>query len=202
MTAAQHSTLLDQFDREFAPFFADDPRKRWPCFRRIAARLLGFDRPVTILEAGTARTEGNWSGDGQSTLLWDFILGLVGGHCESVDTNPTAVNVACEQMRHGTMVRWGDDYSFLHATNPEVLGRCDLLYLDSYDSDPGHEAMAALHHVGVLAGVYEELPSGCMIAVDDCGAPFWGKDTLIRAFFDGLHVAPIVNGYITVWSKP
>ena len=43
-------------------------------FETVAA--LGLTQ---IIETGTARTRGNWQGDGQSTLIWDWLVGEVDG---------------------------------------------------------------------------------------------------------------------------
>lgn len=83
------------------------------------------------------------------------------------------------------------------------MKNCALLYLDSMDlyGAPHEMAQSALHHAGELAACYSRLPSGCLIAVDDCKEPI-GKHTIVKAFFDAAGIKPEFSGYITIWRKP
>jgi hypothetical protein len=53
-----------------------------------------------IVETGTARIEGNWSGDGQSTLVWDWAASHLPYRVKSVDINPEFVETAKKQVHH------------------------------------------------------------------------------------------------------
>ena len=76
----------------------------------------------------------------------------------------------------------------------------DLLYLDSYDLTDDYRA--ALHQIGELAAIYERLPSGCLIAVDDCVTGDRGKHVYVAAFFDSIGVLSLISSHVTVWQKP
>lgn len=171
---------------------------RWWSFLYIAKALYSLKRPVAILETGCARLEGNWAGDGQSTLLWDFIVGDTGGRATSIDINAKSCSVAASLAKR-VEIKNSDSISWL-ASNGASCAELDLLYLDSFDYDGS--PFAALHHCGELAAVYRYLKSGCMIAVDDCHADNAGKHVYVAGFFADLGVAPKCVGYVTVWCKP
>jgi len=76
----------------------------------------------------------------------------------------------------------------------------DLLYLDSYDLVEGIESPT--HHLAELTAVYPRLPSGCLIAVDDCVSATHGKHRFVLAWLASLGVQPILESYVTIWRKP
>jgi len=75
-------TLAD-FDAQFSRHLGNT--RRWHAFRLIVADLIARGRPVNIVETGCARQPDNWAGDGQSTLVWDWLLDKVGGTGLSMD---------------------------------------------------------------------------------------------------------------------
>ena len=76
----------------------------------------------------------------------------------------------------------------------------DFLYLDSYDLTETIDS--PLHHLAELASVYAALPSGCLIAIDDCVDEQHGKHRFVRDFLSRLGVEPVLPSYVTVWRKP
>lgn len=166
-------------------------------FEKAAA--LGLNQ---IIETGTARARGNWSGDGQSTLIWDWLAGEVAGaKVLSIDLNPKAVEVAKEQTKNVKFLV-GDSIEKLMAQTSKVLSKVGLLYLDSMDFDWSQGDISARHHLGELSSVWDSLPSGCLIAVDDCHSPYQGKHTAIAAFMAEKQIAPAFTGYQIGWIKP
>jgi hypothetical protein len=174
---------------------------RFEPFQFIVTELSELNRPLLIVETGTARERGNWQGDGQSTLIWDWLIGEVGGQAQSVDFNQDAVEIARSQAPRVTCV-WGDSQAFLRGFFEAEL--IDLLYLDAYDWGDSRQAnsLSELHHVGELAAIYERLRSGCLIAVDDCHGIDQGKHVLVQEFFNRIGIEPLRRGYVTVWKKP
>ncbi len=189
---------LTEFIAEFHPKLGST--NRWAAFSTIANVLLGHNRAVVIIETGTARTAENWAGDGQSTLVWDYLSAVTGGFGYSVDSDIGACAVARRQVR-ATRVVCDDSIHFLGSI--QLFARsADLLYLDSFDWSHHRQAESCLHHAGELATVWNELPSGCLIAVDDCLSPTEGKHLLVREFFRLQGIAPLVESYVHVWRKP
>lgn len=193
LSAAQ---MLNLFDIAFGAQLANTAR--WQAFRFIAAALLEKRRPVGIVETGCLRQVGNWAGDGQSTAVWDWLIGRVGGYGHSYDISPDSVAAARSQVRYVT-VHQQDSVAAL-ATFPQA-DTIDLLYLDSYDWSAESDA-SARHHRAELEAIYGRLRPGCLIAVDDCFSETAGKHALVLPWLAERGVQPIVTGYVTVWQKP
>lgn len=172
---------------------------RWDALRFIAAELLATEKPIHIGETGSIRVDGNWGGDGQSTKLWAWLARETRGSVFSVDSDP-ATSALTKQLCPSVDAICSDSLSFL-AQNRNRLFNLNLLYLDSADYSFPY-VHSELHHVGEHALAYPSLPSGCLIAVDDCHGPMTGKHALIKAFFKRAGIAPIHESYITVWRKP
>ncbi|MFM8279759.1 MAG: hypothetical protein ACKN9R_05385 [Candidatus Limnocylindrus sp.] len=182
---------MSNFEEVFYPNLGST--RRWAAFQEIA-RLLSAKRKPLIVETGCLRRIGNWNGDGQSTVIWDWF----GGEVFSVDIDPIAVETA-QRACPLVNVTCGDSVDYL--VNFKRAGEIDLLYLDSYDYIPGLDA-AAEHHLNELRAIYKRLPHGCIIAVDDCFSPTEGKGSLVRVFLENYGVQPIHESYMTIWVKP
>lgn len=155
-----------------------------------------------IIETGTARARGNWQGDGQSTLVWDWLAGEIeDAKVISIDLNPNAVEVAKEQTKNIKFIV-GDSITKLAAQTSKTLSKVGLLYLDSMDFEWGRGEASAQHHLGELLAVWDGLPSDCLIAVDDCHSPYQGKHTAVAAFMAAKEIAPAFSGYQMGWIKP
>lgn len=166
-------------------------------FETVAA--LGLNQ---IIETGTARARGNWQGDGQSTLVWDWLVDQIdGAKAISIDLNPKAIDVAKEQTKNVKFLV-GDSIEKLKAQTNKVLSKVGLLYLDSMDFEWGNGQVSAQHHLGELVAVWDSLPSNCLIVVDDCHSPYQGKHTAIAAFMVEKQIAPAFAGYQMGWIKP
>lgn len=170
---------------------------RWHAFRTIAADLIARGRPVNIVETGCAREPGNWGGDGQSTLVWDWLLDKVGGTGLSMDINPANCHAAAAQVQHIKVACVDSVVGLRTMVQPETV---DFLYLDSYDLTETIDSPT--HHLAELTAVYARLQSGCIIAVDDCVNEQYGKHRFVRDFLVRLGVQPILRGYVTIWVKP
>ena len=149
-----------------------------------------------IVETGCVRRPGAWIDEGQSTIIWDWIIAKTGGSATSFDISEESVS-ACRKMVKNVKVVQSDSVTGLRSLErPEDI---DLLFLDSYDVTGDYRA--PIHHLTELGCVYERLKSGCMIAVDDCNYG-WGKDRYVRSFFNDIGVEPVVKSYVSVWVKP
>lgn len=200
--------LFDQFVETFKPFLTKtyngapyvpgDKFSRWEAFEFIAQELLSRNKPLSILETGTLRTTNNWHGYGQSALLWDWLVQQTGGKGWSIDIDARMCMFARNHCKHLKVV-CSDSVKFLR----EFSEPLDLLYLDSYDWSEEKQISSSLHHIAELASMWDDLPAGCLIAVDDCHNEKQGKHIMVRNFFrDMLGIEPIFNSYLTVWKKP
>jgi predicted O-methyltransferase YrrM len=193
--------LYDEYKKEFEGHLAHT--QRWGAFCTIAALLLEKKKPLLIVETGTARIPGNWGGDGQSTLQWAWMIRKVGGYLISIDKDIKACKIAESSLgptypKDPIEVVCADSIRYLASIGREH--NIDLLYLDSFDYAPPYFD-SELHHVGELAAIWSRLPSGCLIAVDDCLGDR-GKHVLVDAFFKRAEISPLVRSYITIWKKP
>lgn len=188
------NTLLAEFDAKFAPLYKTSPRL--PCYRLIADILFRKGRPVNILETGCVWTL-DWVGQGCSTRMWEWLTSKAGGSIRSIDISEehvTKARAACPSAE----VILGNSLEVLLKLD---ISNIDLLFLDSYDHNPPY-GLSELHAIGELATCYERLPSGCLIAVDDCNPTGFGKHNFIKMFFKRMEIAPLTEGYIHVWQKP
>jgi len=172
---------------------------RWYPFLFIAEELLKKNKPLNIMETGCTRrdTKENWTLDGNATLIWDYLINKTGGEGNSVDIDPKAVEQA-RVLVTKMKIHEGDSVTFLR-NNLETVKKLDLIYLDSYDWNGPPSAM---HHLAEFASVFEYLPSGCLIAIDDCHEPYFGKHFLVRIVLELFQIKPIYESYVMVWRKP
>lgn len=188
-------TTLADFDRAFSGSLGKS--RRWDAFTLIAEDLIARGRPLYIVETGCARQQGNWEGDGLSTVLWDWIITRAGGRSITYEINHLNIIEGRKMVSKAEIVQC-DSVVGLRTTQDQE--KIDLLYLDSYDLTDGIES--PLHHLAELASIYAALPSGCLIAIDDCIDEQHGKHRFVRDFLSGLGVEPVLRSYITVWRKP
>ena len=162
------------------------------------AAEMGLDQ---IIETGTARTKGNWSGDGQSTLIWDWVAHQIPDtQVISIDIDPDAIKVA-ELQTKKVHFHSGDSVEFLSALSDETISKTGLLYLDSLDWEFQQGYISACHHLMELLSVWDRLPSGCMIAVDDVNGTHHGKHVAILEFMNERNINPVFYGYQIAWIK-
>ncbi len=184
------------FAEKFAPHLGGT--RRWQAFVFIADALAELRRPIGIVETGCLRQIGNWAGDGQSTVVWDWLIKQHGGYGHSYDIS--AESVAAARSSVSTMqVHQQDSVEALAGF--ASASTIDLLYLDSYDWTAGSDA-SAQHHHKELEAIYDRLRPGCLIAVDDCMGKSKGKHALVLPWLAERGVEPIVTGYVYVWRKP
>jgi hypothetical protein len=187
-------TLAD-FDKAFSG--ALGRTQRWQAFTLIAEDLISRDRPLYIIETGCARQVGNWNGDGLSTVLWDWLITRTGGRSVTYEINHKNILEGRKMVSKAEIVQCDSVVGLRNTENPDTI---DLLYLDSYDLTETIDS--PLHHLAELASIYAQLPSGCLIAIDDCVDEQHGKHRFVRDFLSRLGVEPVLRSYITVWRKP
>lgn len=195
---------FDEFCREFKPLLTTQSYKknqynRWAAFEFLAKELLEKNRPLKIIETGTLRAENDWLGYGHSTLLWDWIIKKVGGLVYSVDIDYEAIKFARARCNKIDFIHC-DSVGYLRGADANNL---DLLYLDSYNWSLEEHISSCLHHITELGAIWDRLPRGCLIAVDDCHTEFLGKHVLVNSFFSQLiNQKPIIDCHVQIWRKP
>lgn len=182
-----------------------------PFAHRLERRRSGFaaimkhldaSPPGFIVETGVSRKPDNWAGDGMSTALWSWVLGLrLDMQAFSIDLDESACAWAREQFPTVNVV-CGDSVQTLAALARDVLSMTRVLYLDSFDWSMEQNLDSAFHHFKELATVWAILPSGCLIVVDDRHSDLWGKHAAVAAFMANLGIAPVFVGYQIGWIKP
>jgi len=171
---------------------------RWSFFREMNNHLGMLCRPIYVVETGTSRSQNNFSGDGQSTLVWDWMAGEYGGHVVSIDIDRPAIDVARQSC--STRVQFIHEDSVVALREIPNADKIDVLYLDSMDAYlPG----SAEHHYQELIAIYDELRPGAIIAIDDYQAENKGKHVVVAALFARKNVKPTIwTSAIISWVKP
>jgi hypothetical protein len=157
------------FDNEAAPKLA----LREKTFRRIFEFLDLIDGPITMVETGCARLEGNWAGDGQSTVIFDKYISTRDQEsvCYTVDISSTSVSECKKLVSPRIQITQDDSVHYLAGLTRE-LGRSgkviDFLYLDSFDVDFTYWYPSAIHHLKELAAAMRCIGAEALVVVDDC----------------------------------
>jgi cephalosporin hydroxylase len=171
---------------------------RADAFHLITERLEAMARPVTIIETGCVRQEGNWAGDGQSTIVWDKFVQHVGGAVHSVDLDPHAAALAHSLTSEQTTVESNDSVAWL--LRMAMVGlKTDLLYLDSYDIDWADPEPSMRHHLAEVKVARPMLSPGSIVAVDD-NQPEVGKGFLVGEYAEREGWQELYGGYVRVWA--
>jgi hypothetical protein len=174
-----------------------DLDRRGPAFDNITAHLETLGRDVIIVETGCLREEGNWGGDGQSTLVWDAFVNYQGGQVFSVDLDVKAAALANSLTSDKTRVEANDSLAYL--LHLATLGlSVDLLYLDSYDIDWSQPEPSMQHHVKELDAAWPMLKPGTVVAVDD-NLPKVGKGYLVAQVAKREGWTVLAEGYVLAW---
>jgi len=193
--------FLELFEQVLAPRLD----RRADTFRTTYRHLLAH-RPqnITVLETGCLRSAGNWAGDGQSTLQFEYLVRRCGGHVVSVDYSPLSVAVA-HYLCPAVHFVLSDSVSYLRFLSDQApCLRVDLLYLDSMDIDLDHPLRSAEHHLRELSAAWPLLRPGSLVLIDDHDCPTdagrVSKSTLANEWLERHGAAKIAEGYQIVWE--
>lgn len=179
--------------------------KRQKGFERIFEYLISLDTTPIIVETGTYREENNYAGDGCSTLLFDSFVNCFSGYAYSIDIDPEA----CKLAQSSVKTRYGLTRTFiLEGDSVERLsnleGKCNLLYLDSYNiTDWFNDWAPSAHHLKELFAAKNIIQEGTLIVVDDNiltpQGKRLGKGRLIYELMDALCIEPFFDDYQVAW---
>lgn len=189
-------------------------------FRFAFEHLEKLGRPACIVETGCARKQGNFTGDGQSTVLFDKFSECVPGTIvHSVDINPECTGLCKSIVSSRVQVHTADSGTFLRHQCAALIKpyfHIDLLYLDSFDVDMEKPHESALHHMKELLAVESMVNANTLILVDDSptSATFYidagqlklvsplrigGKGKYIANYMEDIGAKPIYHGYQAAW---
>ena len=212
----------NEFWRFFNEVAAPQLAHREDTFRKIFQYLDTCPAPITIVETGCVRLAGNWSGDGQSTILFDKYVTARGSNSKvhSVDINAAHVDACRELVGPNVIVTVADSVAYLNVLTRQLKDhavKINLLYLDSFDLDEVYWFASASHHLKELLSAWRSVDKETLVVVDDCplnvklvrpnanqytvyGEPsVGGKGRLIAEFAHQVGVAPLFTGYQAGW---
>lgn len=196
--------IVSEYIAEFAPKLQNDSPSstsfvRWPGFEFLARSLIALGRPPLIVETGTLRKTDDWLGYGQATMQFDWLAHKIKAKVISVDIDKKTCEFS-QRVCKNVNVCNADSILFLR--NFQDAEKIDLLYLDSFDWSTDLHVSSSLHHMGELAAIWDRLPKGCLVAVDDCHGETRGKHVMVRDFFKNmLGKEPLIKCHIQVWEK-
>lgn len=197
--------------------FYDDVRSklghRQVGFDYIFNYLKGVHNPL-IVETGCARQLDNYSGDGQSSLLFDKYTKEYGGEFHTVDISTESTDYCKSRMTSdNSHVYTNDSILQLQILNQKFLSegrKINFLYLDSFDAPrdkPEVCYQSALHHLYELLTIAPSLSPGCLIGVDDNwietnkqGQYMAGKGQFIFDYMRKINNEPLLNAYQVFWK--
>ncbi len=188
--------FLQNFENKYKNLLGNRYETFFKCFEYL--EKLNKEK-YFILETGMARQENNYSGDGQSTILFDEYINYKDGVLYSVDIDQHAVDYSFNKVSKKTKLFCEDSVKFLYnLNNVDNLPKIDLLYLDSYDLNWNNPHPSAMHHVKELLSIIPKLSSNCLLVVDDNQKDL-GKGKYISEFMKDIGINYYFNEYQTGW---
>lgn len=181
-------------------------------FDCIFQYLGNYDNPI-IVETGCAREMDNYTGDGQSSLLFDKYINKYGGEFYTVDISQESTDYCRSRMTcEKSVVITNDSITELKKFNrwfQERDKKIDFLYLDSFDAPqdkPEVVFQSAIHHLFELLTIAPSLKNGALIGVDDNWIEqvddkhyLMGKGQVIFDYMRKTGREPIHQGYQIFW---
>ena len=196
-------------------------------FTKVFEYLDKLNKPINIVETGCLRIKDNYTGDGQSTLLFDkyTISRGAGSKVYTVDIDPNATKICKSVVSENVEVNTGDSVEFLIGLMKRLNyeeKKVSLFYLDSFDVNWQFPHQSASHHLKELAAIIEYISEDALIVVDDAPifmpmkienkkyqvitqhpapGPFvGGKGYLINEYAKACGAKIIFSNYQTAWS--
>lgn len=198
------------FAYRFASAFAPRLDARRDGFAALFEALARRPGETLILETGTLRIAGNWSGDGQSSYMFDHYVQteIRAGRPASfvsIDLDLESLAVARGVCSHATNLICNDSVYALHTLARLLRGRAvSLLYLDSFNLDVADPLPSARHHMMELAAAASLLGPGSLVAIDDyaVGGQLGGKGMLVDLHMQSIDATIVYSGYQKIWRMP
>ena len=141
-------------------------------FTKIFNYLDKLPNPIIIIETGCLRIKDNFSGDGQSTLLFDKYTQSRGNGSKvfTVDIDPVATSICKNLVSDNVDIVTGDSVKYLNDLTKKYCEEkinVSMFFLDSFDVewiDPGE---SSAHHLKEIECVKSLLNEKTIVVVDD-----------------------------------
>ena len=173
-------------------------------FSKIFSYLDNLPDPIIIVETGCLRIKNNFSGDGQSTLLFDKYSQFrgKGSKVYTVDINPEATKICSEIVSKDVSITTGDSVKYLNTLSNDFFDKeieVSFFYLDSFDLEWRSPYQSCAHHLKELVSIKKILKKDTLVVVDD--SPISGylqqskiKEKSLEALPLGLVPGPTISG--------
>ena len=171
-------------------------------FRKIFSYLDKMPEPIIVVETGCLRIKDNFSGDGQSTLLFDKYTQQRGNGSKvfTVDINPQATKICSEVVSKNVSITTGDSVKYLNNFSKNFIKdnkKVSFFYLDSFDLNWRTPEPSAEHHLKELVSIKNILHKDTLVVVDD--SPIIGyleqrKEGILDLVPFGLVPKPTISG--------
>jgi len=185
--------FIEYFDENYYGKLA----RRKDTFRKVFELL--NDKKAIIVETGTARTKDNWSGDGQSTVMFNQYIKMNYGTFISIDNSKQNIETAKKNIGPNFLTNFicEDSVKALNKlAQDESFPKIDLLYLDSFDLDVDNFHPSAMHHLKELTAITSKLKKGTIIVVDDNKRDGKrGKGTYVQEYLEHIGATKIFDEY-------
>jgi hypothetical protein len=141
-------------------------------FNKIFNYLDELPDPIIIVETGCLRIKDNFSGDGQSTLIFDKYSQFRGNGSKvyTVDIDLVATKICSEVVSKNVTVTTGDSVKYLNDLTNQFYNEkkeVSLFYLDSFDLDWKSPGQSCEHHLKELVSIKKILKKNTLVVVDD-----------------------------------
>ena len=145
--------------------------KRSVSFKKVIDYLETQKDPIIILETGCLRKPDNFSGEGQSTLIFDKYIQHRndGSRVYSVDINPTNVETCRSIVSKNVHIEVDDSVKFISNMDRYLNAneKISLLYLDSFDVNFLYPFESSAHHLKELTASMPYINKNTLLVVDD-----------------------------------
>ena len=126
---------------------------------------------VTIIETGCARKDNDFTGDGNSMVIFDHYVRERGGAVLSVDINLKAVKRCRTLVGSQVKIHCGDSVEFLASLAARGISP-DLVYLDSLDYMGNEPFLTALHCGNEFQAIRPVIRPDTLVVADDTPGVF------------------------------
>lgn len=210
----------NEFWNYFNSFAYPQLEHRAETFKLAFQHLSNLQRPVCIIETGCVRNKGTFTGEGQSTILFDkFSECVPGSMIHSVDISSDSTDMCKSLVSSRVQVHTMDSVLFLKDKCRNLITpyqHIDLLYLDSYDVNFDQPHDSAMHHMKELIAATPLISSNTLILLDDSPsyASFFfdkgqmklasnqkigGKGKYIANYMENIGKKPVAQAYQVAW---